>query len=395
MPNVKNSRRPLVSVILPSYNHAEFITAAVETVLNQKIQDMELIVVDDGSTDGTPDRVKKIKDSRIRLICMEQNRLHHPRNFALSMAEGRYIAFQNSDDLWLPGKLKAQIDIMEGRGKVVACFSGVELIDEKGEVAAPSWADGSFTTQNRTNVAWLRRFFAYGNCLCITSALVRHSALKKTGNFRGSLIQLSDLDLWVRLAAIGEFYIIEKKLSCMRIVPNKMSKKGATSMAVPFSTLNMMQMAARLIPAPIKPKIKMLMGKTGFHKKGFGHPNISSQSAPSLNLSAPGKGSINRSHLEFVDVLGNFVKSPILELIPRVFEDVYPNMEYTPNLRLAWLAEYAWSLNSVSHALFADRVMASILEDEAAIDEVRNAFGVGIIREFVRRRGQLSIKIDE
>ena len=90
---------PLISIILPSYNHANFVADAVDSVLNQTVRNIELIVVDDGSSDGTPDIVEKIHDPRLQLIRLKHNRLRHPRNLGLDLAKGQYIAFQNSDDV--------------------------------------------------------------------------------------------------------------------------------------------------------------------------------------------------------------------------------------------------------------------------------------------------------
>ena len=108
-----NFKKPLVSVVLASYNHVNFIEQAVKTVLDQTMPDLELLIIDDGSTDGTPDVVEKIHDKRLTLIKLKPNRRYHPRNTGIKMAKGRYIAFQNSDDVWLPDKLKKQVEFME------------------------------------------------------------------------------------------------------------------------------------------------------------------------------------------------------------------------------------------------------------------------------------------
>ena len=99
----------LVSVLIPSYNHAPFVGRAVESVLAQTYSALEVIVVDDASTDGTATVVADIKDPRLRLIRNAKNGLRHPRNLALGLAQGKYVAFQNSDDVWLPEKLERQV----------------------------------------------------------------------------------------------------------------------------------------------------------------------------------------------------------------------------------------------------------------------------------------------
>jgi glycosyltransferase involved in cell wall biosynthesis len=379
------SKTPLISVVLPSYNHVDFVTTAVESVLDQNIKNLELIVVDDGSTDGTPEQVERIKDPRIQLIKLEQNRLRHPRNLALSLVKGHYIAFQNSDDLWLADKLPAQINILEQQKDVVVCFTDVELIDDHNEVVRSSWANGLFKVENRSRFAWLRHFFTHGNCLCISSAVVRTEAIKEVGMFRGSLIQLSDFDLWVRLAAIGDFHIINEKLTRFRIVGGKKENKVDAEVPVYRSRINLSgpipHLAGRILPAPLKALIKKVIGTTAI--------------TSSDNLSAPKASSVYRSFLEFADVLGNYANPPILDLIPRVFKEVMPDLKDSTCIRQAWLAKYAWTFHSAPHALFADRLITTIMENETVRNEVIDVFGAEIVREYVRRRGQLSFRIED
>src|SRR5688572_15976770 len=104
----------LVSVVIPAYNRENFIKAAVESVQAQDIDDIEIIVVDDCSKDKTVSVVEKMTDPRIRLIKHEQNKGEAgARNTGVRAAQGKYVAYLDSDDTWLPGKLKAQIDVME------------------------------------------------------------------------------------------------------------------------------------------------------------------------------------------------------------------------------------------------------------------------------------------
>ena len=103
----------LVSIVMPSYNTAEFIGASIESVLNQTYKKWELIIVDDCSTDNTDEIVFKYKDERIKYIKNSENSgAAVSRNRALRMAKGRWIAFLDSDDLWLPDKLYRQIEFM-------------------------------------------------------------------------------------------------------------------------------------------------------------------------------------------------------------------------------------------------------------------------------------------
>lgn len=326
-------RTPLVSVIMASYNHAPFVASAVETVLEQGIAGLEMIVVDDGSTDGTPEQVERIGDSRVRLVRLNDNRRSSPRNVALGLAKGRYVAFQNSDDEWCRGKLRAQLEFMEENPGFSACFTGVGIIDERGDTLAGSWAGGLFSTENRTRNRWLRQFFDHGNCLCISSVLVRRKQVEAVGRFRASLVQVADLDLWVRLAAQGEFHVDERPLTRFRVVGEK-------------------------------------------------------------NASAPTEARMRRYVIEFADVLGRYARQPVLGLLGDVFGDVMPDNAGGGSIPLAALARYAWTLGP-SHHLFADRALIDMLDDPAEREEVTGVFGAQLVHDFIRKRGGINVDIDD
>lgn len=323
---------PLVSIIIASYNHAPYIVTAVTSVLQQDLTDIEVIVVDDGSDDGTPDLVEKIDDSRLSLVRLNQNRRIHPRNLGIRLSRGRYIAFQNSDDEWLPGKLNAQIKVLEKNRNVVACFTGVEVIDENGEQLNGSFADGAFITKNRKNTAWLRRFFDKGNCLCLPSVVARRSDINSVGQFRASLVQLSDLDLWVRLAAIGDFEILDTPLTRMRIIPE-------------------------------------------------------------TNLSRPSPANSRRSQIEYREVLWRYTERPVRNHIDKVFNDVIPRKAKSVPAQLAGLALYAMKIGDPSHVMFADRLLSDLIDDYDSREEIVSLFGTDIVHEFIKKRGELETNI--
>src|SRR3990167_8453353 len=198
-----------VSVIIASYNHRDFVGEAVMSVLNQDVNNTEVIIVDDGSNDKTPDEIKKIKDPRLKLVRLKENRKEHPRNMGLSMARGKYIAFQNSDDVWAEGKLTKQLDYLQSHPEVTACFTDVQIIDEFGKPKRNLLANYQFLGKNKDSNSWLRYFFDLGNCLCISSVLIRKEKIDKLGGFTPNLFRAADLDLWVRLAVLGEFHVIK------------------------------------------------------------------------------------------------------------------------------------------------------------------------------------------
>jgi glycosyltransferase involved in cell wall biosynthesis len=105
---------PKVSVIIPTYNRAGLLKRAIQSVLNQIYQDFEIIIVDDASTDNTENVIESFKEHRIRYIKHESNKgAAVARNTGIKFANENYIAFQDSDDEWLPEKLEKQMEIIE------------------------------------------------------------------------------------------------------------------------------------------------------------------------------------------------------------------------------------------------------------------------------------------
>ncbi len=136
---MKENHKPLVSIIMPMYNSEAYIRDAIKSVIAQTYKNWELLVVDDGSTDGSRGIVEKfmVWDSRIHLL---QNPCpigmpSEPRNYGIQAAHGRYIAFLDSDDMWLPSKLAQQLPIFQDNRTAVV-YSDYEKIDESGKRSA-------------------------------------------------------------------------------------------------------------------------------------------------------------------------------------------------------------------------------------------------------------------
>ncbi len=298
------SKKPLVSVIIASYNHKNFVREAITSVLEQTVKNIEVIVVDDGSTDGTQKVIEKIQDSRIKFIRLPENRLKHPRNLALSLAKGKYVAFQNSDDVWNPNKLAKQLAAFKTGRNTVACFTGVDIISKTGNKLQNSWAKNLFKTENKKSEEWLRYFFDIGNCLCISSALVKSSALKRTGLFDESLIQLSDFDMWIHMTMIGELQTLNENLTQMRIVKGK-------------------------------------------------------------NVSAPSPETHRRSTLERAQILERYTGKQID--LYKVFPDVIKTRNLPTPINQTYLAHYSWK-KSLAHKLFAETLFTKLLGKRGLMD---------------------------
>jgi glycosyltransferase involved in cell wall biosynthesis len=187
--------RPQVSVVMPAYNVAPFILESVRSVLGQSFQDLELIVVDDGSIDGTVDRLLSVRDPRLQIIEQGNGGSSAARNSGIKVAAGEYVGFLDADDLWLPNKLETQISFLEQHPGVDLTFSRSELIDEGGKptgrTSAAISGEVSFRdllTENVVNNG--------------SAVVMRRKALDLAGHFDTELKACVDWDLWLRVAML-------------------------------------------------------------------------------------------------------------------------------------------------------------------------------------------------
>ena len=135
------SKRPLVSVIIPVYKAREFVEEAIRSVLAQTITDLELLVIDDCSPDDSFEIVQSLaqEDSRIRPLRNERNMgVAKTRNRGLELSQGKYVAFLDSDDIWYPSKLEAQIDLLEQTGAGL-CYCSYRIVNAKGVPVKPDY----------------------------------------------------------------------------------------------------------------------------------------------------------------------------------------------------------------------------------------------------------------
>lgn len=213
-------RRPLVSVVVASYNHEAYVQECLQSVLDQDFQDFEIVVTDDGSSDHTVARILEMRDTRIRLNVLPHNRgACIATNDAVLRSRGKYIAILNSDDYFLPGKLSQQVALLQAHPHIGAVFGLPAFINEQGEVFAdPAHRDHkAFVAEDRTRFEWLRHFFDEGNALCHPTALIRREVYEKIGLYDPRLAQVPDLDMWIRLASHTELHVMQQALTAFRV----------------------------------------------------------------------------------------------------------------------------------------------------------------------------------
>lgn len=221
---------PTVSVLMCAYNHQAYVKEAVASVVEQSFTDWELIIVDDGSDDGTPEEILKIQDPRIRLLRFAHNRgVGEAAKLCLQEARGQYIASLNSDDAFAPDKLERQVAFLVQNQQYAAVLSQVRLVDEAGK----SFVDARhpymrlFRQPNRSRQEWLNRFFYGGNCLCQSSMLIRRECYQALGGYDSRLAQVMDLDFWIRFCKRYELYVLPEELTFFRIHAQNSSQRKA------------------------------------------------------------------------------------------------------------------------------------------------------------------------
>jgi glycosyltransferase involved in cell wall biosynthesis len=197
----------LVSVIIPTYNRGWILKEAIDSVLSQDFDDFELIVVDDGSTDNTQD----ILDGYARdiIVLRQDNRgVSAARNAGIAFASGQFIAFLDSDDLWLPGKLSIQIDFFNSNPDVLICQTEEMWI-----------RNGKRVNPKKRHKKLSGMIFKHSLPLCIVSpsaVMLKKSLLDKTGVFDESLPACEDYDLWLRISCKYPVFLIDTPLIIKR-----------------------------------------------------------------------------------------------------------------------------------------------------------------------------------
>ena len=182
---------PRVSAIIPTYNRKAFVLEAIESVLAQTYKDYELIVVDDGSDDGTAEALKQYGE-RIRYVYQRHGGVSTGRNRGLELARGEFIAFLDSDDLWLPKKLQMQVAFMDANPQAQICYTD-EIWIRRGVRVNPRKKHAKYS-------GWI---YPYCLPLCIispSSALMRRDIFAEVGSFDPAFPVCEDYDLWLRVA---------------------------------------------------------------------------------------------------------------------------------------------------------------------------------------------------
>jgi glycosyltransferase involved in cell wall biosynthesis len=223
--------QPAVSVVMAAKNYAKFLPQAVASVQAQTFTDWELIIVDDGSTDQTPEVVKPfLQEERIRYFRSDKLGQSRAKNLGVKLSQGRLIAFLDADDAWHADKLSLQVECLRQHPTVGVCFTRRILMDESGNTRRAN--DPPAPSGAVFNEIFLRNF------VCFSSVMIRREAFEQVGGFNPTWDLSIDYDLWLRISPLYEFQQLDEPLTLYRTGHGNLSKKLADRVSTAFAIMD-------------------------------------------------------------------------------------------------------------------------------------------------------------
>ena len=210
---------PAVSVIMPVYNGLPYLSEAVESILRQTYSDFELLLIDDGSTDGSRRYIESLNDHRLRLFFREHKGLIDVLNFGLSQARSDLIARMDSDDIALPERFQRQIEFMMAHEEVVVLGTYVQEIDHIGRPTGTVIAQPQQHEDIQSRFTGIRRL----NPIVHPSVMFRREAAIQCGGYCAAFPVAEDFGMWRRMARIGRLHILNEPLLLLRKHQNNIS----------------------------------------------------------------------------------------------------------------------------------------------------------------------------
>jgi glycosyltransferase involved in cell wall biosynthesis len=235
---------PKVSVIIPAYNSMVFLPETVECVLGQTFSDLELLIVNDGSTDNIEDWVAQLADPRVRLISQENSGAPTARNTGIENAKGDYIALLDSDDLWDLTKLEKQVSLLDKNSDIAVAYVWTRLIDRDGKPLDRVWASRA------CGDVWKQLAVRDDMIASGSVPMVRRDCFNVVGGFDPDLRGQQDWDMWVRLASKYRFGVVPEILSFHRQHQTSMSKSRTMGDTEQYS-LEVIDKNFSSVPSPL------------------------------------------------------------------------------------------------------------------------------------------------
>lgn len=202
-----------IAVIIPAYNSAHFLKDSIDSVLSQTRKVAELIVVDDGSQDNTPELVKSYPPDRVRYFQRPNGGLSAARNTGVQQTKSPWVAFLDADDKWEPNKIDLQVKALEAHPEAVLCYTGLVM----------GYPDGGQCVYRAEPADRMWPRLRYENVITPSTVMIRRDVLEEAGGFDEKMNACEDWDLWVRLGPGCKMVSVEEPVTWYRVTPNSMS----------------------------------------------------------------------------------------------------------------------------------------------------------------------------
>lgn len=213
---------PLISVIMPVRDGLPWFLTAVDSIVKQAFTDWELIIVDDGSSDGTVEIAMSIENDQVRFLRSPGSGLVDALNFGLCAARGRYLARMDADDIAHPNRLESQFSVLEADSNLGVVYTAVYLIDELGTLidSAP------ISSAAPADLLATLTFRKIGRSIVHPSVLMRTEVVRAIGGYR-HFVCAEDCDLWLRLLEVTDFAVLRKPMLSYRLTATGVSRAKA------------------------------------------------------------------------------------------------------------------------------------------------------------------------
>ena len=259
---------PAVSVLMSVHDGAAWVREAIQSVLGQTAGDLELIVIDDGSTDATPELLAAIRDPRLRVERQAQAGLTRSLNRALQFATAPLVARLDADDVALPERLACQLAFLQAHPEVGLLGTGCHEVSPSGEVVR--------TIRPPEDDGILRRALIRANPFIHSSVVFRREAVERVGAYDERLPVAQDYDLWLRLARVTRLANLAEPLVLRRLTPGRVSSVREAERLRAEVRVKLRALRSRAYPAwcavyLVKPLLALAVpaGLRGFLRRGF------------------------------------------------------------------------------------------------------------------------------
>ncbi len=210
----------MISIIIPAYNSAKYLPETIDSILAQGMRDYEIIIIDDGSTDNTREVIDKF-NAKIKYIYQKQKGAAAARNRGIRNSRGDYIAFLDADDIWLPQKIRLQMQYFNNNPEISIIYTDAQVFDERGLI----WHSANRHMRMYSGKIYYKLFLE--NFIHTSSVILKRACLERVGLFDESLGPCEDYEFWLRLARDYEFAFINKPLVKYRLSSNSFSRGKA------------------------------------------------------------------------------------------------------------------------------------------------------------------------